>query len=120
MKKQGRPLLLGDEIDEKVSLYIARQRSKGAVITRFTVTAIGRAIVMKRNKQLLSSDFGGIINLTKQWTQSILHCMKYVKRRGSTKVHVTDDVFRKLKDGFLDEMKTTVMMEDIPPALVIN
>ncbi len=119
VKKQGRPLLLGSDIDEGVKKYIQQQRSKGAVITRFTVIAIARAIFMRHNRCLLS-EFGGRINLTKQWAQSILHRMKYVKRRGSTKVHVTSEVFERLRDEFLSDIKITVMMEEIPSSLVIN
>ena len=80
VKKQGRPLLLGTDLDKEVKKCIKRQRSKGAVVTRFTVIAIARAIVMKHNRCLLS-EFGGTIKLTKEWAKSILHRMKYVKRK---------------------------------------
>ena len=89
------------------------------MITCLTVTAIGRVIILKRNKWLLS-EFGGKVTLTKQWAQSIWHRMKYVKRRGSTKVHVPNNVFDELNAGFLWEIKVMVAMEDIPSSLIIN
>jgi hypothetical protein len=106
-------------LDSEVRDCIEKQRRRGAVITRLTVTAIGRAIVMRRNKLLLS-EFGGRVTLSKQWAQSILHRMKYVQRKGSTKVHVPSNVFERLKGEFLHDIQATVMMEDIPSSLIIN
>lgn len=74
---------------------------------------------MKHNKLLLS-EFGGMIRLQKNWAQLILQCMKYVKRRGSAKVRVPEDVFHKLKLEFLTDIKVAVLMEDIPSSLIIN
>ena len=48
--KRGRPLVLGEEFDLEVKDNIEKQRRKGAVITRLTVTAIGKAVLMKRGK----------------------------------------------------------------------
>lgn len=53
VKKQGRPLLLGEELDEQVKKCITNQRAKGAIITWFTVQAIARAIVMKHNRCMM-------------------------------------------------------------------
>jgi hypothetical protein len=94
-------------LDREVRECIEKQRRKGAVITRFTVTAIGRAVVMRYNKLLLS-EFGSRVTLTKQWAQSILHRMEYIQRKGSTKVHVPGNVFERLKVKFLHDIQATV------------
>jgi hypothetical protein len=117
-KKQGRTCILG-ELDGVVQDFIRSQRSIGAVITRSTVIGIGKGVVLSHNKFLLT-EYGGNITLTKHWAESILHRMKYVKRRGSTKVHVLGDTFEKIKKKFLDDIKITVTMEDIPSSLIIN
>ena len=117
-KKDGRPCILG-ELDGKVQDFIKAQRDNGAVVTRATVIGIGKGVVMRHNKWSLK-EYGGTINLTKHWAESILHRMKYVKRRGSTKVHVLGDDFEKIKKQFLDDIKMTVAMEDIPSQLIIN
>ena len=95
------------------------QGSVGAVVSRSTVIAIGKGVVMRHNKFHLK-EFGGHIDLTKHWAESILHRMKFVKRRGSTKVHVLGDTFEHIKRNFLSDIKTKVVMEDIPSQLIIN
>ena len=117
--KVGRPLILGEDMDREAQDFIRAQRSNGAVVTRSTVIGIGKGVVMRHNKFYLK-EFGGHINLTKHWAESILHRMKFVKRRGSTKVHVLGDTFEHIKRNFLADIKTTVVMEDIPSELVIN
>ena len=94
--KPGKRLLLGEDMDSEVQDFIRTQRSVGAVVSRSTVIAIGKGVVMRHNKFHLK-EFGGHIDLTKHWAESILHRMKFVKRRGSTKVHVLGDAFEHIK-----------------------
>ena len=63
---------------------------------------------------------GGHISLTKTWAQSILKRMGYVKRRASTKAKVTVANFDAQKALFLHDVKSIIVMEEIPPQLVIN
>ena len=63
-------------------------------MTRSTVIAIRKGVIMRHNKFLLS-EFGGHISLTSHWAESILHRMKFVKRRGSMKVCVLGDALNK-------------------------
>ena len=111
--KQGRPFILGEIMDREVQDFIRTQRSIGAIVTRSTVIAIGKGVVMRHNKFLLS-EFGGHVSLMSHWAESILHRMKFVKRRGSTKVCVLGDAFDLVKQTFLNDIRTTVVMEDIP------
>lgn len=86
-------------------------------MNRFIVVAVGKGIVTKHNKWSLK-EYGGTIELTKHWAESILHRMKFVKRRGSTKVHLPASEFDILKENFLHDIRATVFMEDIPPSLI--
>ena len=118
--KRGRPLALGEELDLEVRDNIEKQQRKGAVITRLTVTAIGKAVLMKRGKRHLLYENGGHVTLSKERSRLILHRINFVKHRGSTKVHVPYNLFVELKKEFLDNTKTTVVMENIPKSLIIN
>uniref|UniRef100_A0A1X7V4V5 Uncharacterized protein n=1 Tax=Amphimedon queenslandica TaxID=400682 RepID=A0A1X7V4V5_AMPQE len=111
--KQGRPFVLGEDMDHEMQDFIRAQRDNGAVMTRSTVIASGEGVVMRHNKFYLK-EFGGQMDLTKHWAESILHRMKFVKQRGLTKVHVLGDAFEHIKRNFLANIKTMVVMEDIP------
>ena len=118
-EKRGRPLLLGDEMDKEVQKYIEEQRKRSVPITRDVVIAAGRGIVMKHDEALLAEN-GGEINLTKHWAASILGRMNYVKRRGTTKPRCLPEKFDEIKEQFLQDILTTVVMEEIPNELIIN
>uniref|UniRef100_A0A1X7UF92 Uncharacterized protein n=1 Tax=Amphimedon queenslandica TaxID=400682 RepID=A0A1X7UF92_AMPQE len=68
--KPGKPLILGIIMDSEVQDFIRTQRSSGAVVSRSTVIAIGKGVVMKHNKFYLK-EFGGHIDLTKYWAESV-------------------------------------------------
>ena len=87
-KTQGRPLLLGEELDKCVQDYIKNLREIGGVIN----TAIG--IVSARNCALLLEN-GGHISITRGWAKSILHRMNYVKRKGSNAGKVSVSCFKR-------------------------
>uniref|UniRef100_A0A1X7TK23 Uncharacterized protein n=1 Tax=Amphimedon queenslandica TaxID=400682 RepID=A0A1X7TK23_AMPQE len=106
--KQGRPFVLGEDMDREVQDFIRAQRDIGAVVTRSTVIASGKAGVVMRHNKFYLKEFGGQMDLTKHWAESILHRMKFVKRRGSMKVHVLGDAFERIKRNFLADIKTTV------------
>ncbi len=63
---------------------------------------------------------GGYISLTKTWAQSVLNRMGYVKRRASTKVKVTVADCESHKALFVHDVKSIMVMEEIPSQLVIN
>jgi hypothetical protein len=117
--KRGRKCLLGNSMDNEIQEYIRHQRTRGSVVTRATVIGVGKAIVLKHDMRMLV-EYGGSIDLTKHWAESILHRMKFVKRRGSTKVHIKDEEFERVKKAFLNDIRTCVIMEDIPSSLIIN
>ena len=118
-KKRGRPLLLGEELDGQVKMYITALRSNGAVINSAIVMACAEGLVKSHDSNLLQCN-GGHIVFTKFWAQSLLLRMGSVKRRATTKAKVSVTNFDKIKAQFLFDIKTIMEMEDIPKDLVIN
>ena len=84
------------------------------------VVAAPRGLIMSYDKDMLE-EFGGHVWLNRHWAHSMMSRMSFVKRRGSTaksKHSITD--FAELKQLFLNDVVTTVTMEDIPPELIMN
>ena len=117
-KKTGRPLLLGDELDHKVQAYVQTLSKNGGSVTTAIVSAAARGILMKVSRSMLS-EYGGPARLTKAWAQSLLQQMGFVKRRGTTKCKISVENFESLRDEYLDNISTTVVMEDIPPDIMV-
>ena len=119
LKKRGKPLLLGEKLDEDVKHYLRAVREGGGVITTAITVASATAIVRKTDRNLLSEN-GGPITITTNWAKSLLYRMGFVKRRGSTAIKMTVANFEAVKEQFLFDVKAVVEMEDIPPELVFN
>ena len=83
-KKRGRPLLIGEELDEQVREYVRELRREGVVINCDVAIAVGTGIVMNSDANLLVAN-GGHIDLTKHWARYLLSRMGFVKRRGILK-----------------------------------
>ena len=118
-RKRGRPLLLGTELDAKVQAYLHTLRENGGSVGTAIVRAAARGIVQKVNRGMLA-EFGGPITLTKAWVQSLLSRMGFVKRRGTTKAKVSVEKFEIVKKSYLDDIASTVFMEEIPSDLIFN
>ena len=120
MKKRGRPVLLGEVLDTKVQQYLRRVRDGGGVVSARIVMAAARGILLSCNRSRLI-EFGGDVELKKQWAYSLLRRMKFVKRKATTakSKHSTAD-FARLKQQFLADVVTTVEMEEIPAELILN
>ena len=58
--------------------------------------------------------------ITKAWAKSLLSRMGFVKRKGSTSAKLPVSEFEKRKEQYLLDIRTKVIMNDIPPCLVIN
>ena len=67
LKKTGRLLMIGEELDRQVQDYIRyfREPGIGAVVNTDVVIAMGNGILMNKDANLLSS-----ITLTKAWANS--------------------------------------------------
>ena len=88
------------------------------------VIGAAQGIVATLDKAKLK-EFGGHIDLNRHWALSLLHRMHFVQRKATTvnkrplqqkvKIHLKS-LLRKI----LDDLVTTVQMEEVPPELVLN
>jgi len=95
LKIQGRPLLLGVELDQTVQEHITSLRAIGGVV----VMTAAEGIVSARDASKLASH-GGHIEITSTWAKSLLHRMGYVKRKCSNARKVPTPLFNEIKDVF--------------------
>ena len=113
-------MLLGDDLDMKVQMYLKKVREGGGVILARIAMATARGIVLTCDRSLLV-EFGGHVELSKHWAYSLLHHMKFVQRKVTTaKSKHTNTNFTRLKEQFLQDVVATVEMEEIPPELIPN
>ena len=113
-QKRGRPLLLGDKLDDQVQRYLKKVRECGGTVNTAITIAGAKGLLLKQDRTRLQ-EYGGPITLSKAWAKSLLLRMGFVKRRGTTKSRVTVDNFDRIKKDFLAEITSTVEMEEIPP-----
>ena len=118
-KKQGRPLLLPDELDHQIQEYLKDLRKRGMPINTAVVVAAAEGILLNKNASLAPKD-GIEVKLTDDWAKSLLKRMGYVKRKACSKAKVDVERYEQLKDEFLIEIKVIVTMDEIPPELIIN
>ena len=118
-KAQGRPLLLGEKLDQAVQEYINNLRKVGGSVNSVIVLAAANGIVAAKDRSLLC-EHGGHLELTKAWAKSLLGRMGYVKRKCSNAGKVTYAHFEELKKDFLVDVKAELLMNDIPRDLVFN
>ena len=62
--KRGRPLLLGESIDNKIQQYLTKLRECGSVVNTAITIAGAKGIVLKIDKTQLVEN-GGHLNLTR-------------------------------------------------------
>ena len=117
--KRGRPLLLGEKLDNEVKGYLRSLRDEGGMVAVPVTMAIGMAIVETNNRMLLAKN-GGPIEISKNWARSLLYRMNFVKRKcvSTRKIAVTN--FDEVKEQFLLDILVTVHMEEIPFDLILN
>ena len=83
MKKRRRPVLLGGVLDVKVQQYLRRVREGGGIVSARIAMAAARGILLAYNRSRLV-EFGGDMELNRQWVYSLLKRMKFVKRKATT------------------------------------
>ena len=76
-------------------------------------------MLLKHDKASLE-EFGGTVRLTKDWAKNMLRRMGYTKRRANSKSKVFPADFKAIKQQFLIDKKSVVVMEEIPEALILN
>lgn len=115
VKKRGRKLLLGKDLDEKVQTYLRKVREGGGAVSAQIVISAARAILLKYNPSFLV-ELGGPADLNRYWSHSLLKRMKFVQRKATTsKNKHTVTNFAELKEAF-----EAVTMEEIPAELLLN
>ena len=86
------------------------------------------SIVVASSKGILHSidrnqlaEFGGHIQLSREWAYKLLRRMNFIKRKATTanSKHAPEH-FARLKQAFLDEVVGIVEMEEVPPELILN
>ena len=112
-KKQGRPLLIGDELDKEIQAYIKHMREASSAVNTEVVIAAAEGILMNHDSK-------SKIQLTTAWAKYLLKRMGYVKRRATTSGKETVEDFESLKEEFLLEVKNTVCMDEIPGDMIVN
>ena len=119
-KKIGRKVLLGEDLDMKVQLYLRKVREGGGAVSARIAMAAARGILQKCNRSMLAKN-GGHVLLTRYWAHSLLKRMKFVQRKATTSLSkMTDTNFKECKRSFLNDIVTTIAMEEIPGELVLN
>ena len=97
-KKRGRPVLLGENLDRKVQLYLRKVREGGGVVSVRIAMSAARGILLSRYQSKLV-EFGGHLDLNRHWAYSLLSQMKFVKRKVTiAKSKHSDHTFAQLKE----------------------
>ena len=119
MKKRGRPPLLGENNDSCLRKLLVSMRSRGAPVGTSIVIGVGRRIMLKRDRSSLE-EFGGTVQLNKEWAKSVLRRMGFTKRRANSKAKILPGNFIEIKEQYLMDIKSVVTMEEIPCELILN
>ena len=118
--KRGRPFLLGEKLDGQTQAYIRAVRDAGGVITTDIAIATGKAIVRKFNPTLFDEKNCSALELTLNWTKSLLYRMGFTMRKGCSTKKLMVHNFEELQKQFLNDINTVVIIEDIPDDLILN
>ena len=118
-KARGRPLMLGEELDENVKKFLKNLRLSGGVINTTIVIAAAHGIVEAENRALLAGN-GGHLDIGRDYARSLMRRMNLVKRKGTKTARKLPDDFQDLKQAFLDKIVKCVNDYNIPHELIIN
>ena len=118
-KPQGRPYLVGAELDQAIKDYLLSLSTAGGVVNTAITFAAAEGIITARYPGKLQKQ-GGDFFIGKDWAESLLKCMGFVKRKVSNGGKVLVAEFEELKEQFIADIAAEVIMKDIPPDLIIN
>ena len=118
-KRRGRPLLLGEEMEEQVKWFLKRIRQSGGVVNSQIVIGTAKGVVTAKDANLLAEN-GGPLLITKDWAKGLLGRMGLVKRQATTKAKITPSNFESKKQQYLADICSIVFIEEIPAELIIN
>ena len=112
--KRGRPLMLGDQLDDAVIEHLQSIRTEGGVINSTIVVATATGIVKEMNSGLLA-EHGGSLNISKSWAKSLLNRMGWVKCKGTKAARKVPDNIEQVTEDFLRRVEEKVKKYAIPP-----
>ncbi len=118
-KPKGKPLLIGSENDQKVQELVKSIRQAGGVINRSIVLSLGHGVISARDRSILKK-YGGPVDLTRTWAESIMERMGFVRRKGTKAARKLPDNFEEQKADFLKCIAEKVKKYKIPDELIIN
>ena len=108
--KRGRNVLLGEDTERQLQLYLKKIRDQGGVVTASIAIAAARGILLSTDSSRLA-EFGGFIELSRQWAYHFLGRMKFVRRKATTsKSRLSPAEFEATKKVFLDNVKSVVTL----------
>jgi hypothetical protein len=110
---RGKPLLLGEKLDEEVQNWIRKVRLNGEVVNARIVMAGAEAIVQKHARHKLSK-YGGHIDIKKCFAVSILRHLGFDKRKGTKSVKQLPTDFEEIKHSYIEKIT------NVPDSLIIN
>jgi hypothetical protein len=116
--KRGRPLLLPEELDNKLRTFLIGQRKAGGTINRHTVYGVLMGLI-KSNFQ----KYGGLLDfaVTDGWLNYLYRRMNFVRRTvTTTRPIVTEALWIEMQTLFLNDICTLVKKYNIPDELIIN
>ena len=106
--------MLGDEIDQKVQLYIKQVSNRGGVISRSIAISVAK-VLLERDESF------GKIKITETLAKSLLKRMGYVRRaKTSSTVDIPDGARKEIEYQYLYDIVSAVEKWNIPPDLVVN
>ena len=111
--------MTGDETDKQVQHHITELRKRGCIVNTTVAIAVGEGISLNKDANLLAANGGGI-NLTKDWAKYMFRRMALVKRKGNTKAKVELEQFDEMKRMFHQDIRSAVVMDEVPLELIIN
>uniref|UniRef100_A0A0L8GP41 DDE-1 domain-containing protein n=1 Tax=Octopus bimaculoides TaxID=37653 RepID=A0A0L8GP41_OCTBM len=105
--KRGRPLLLGEDLDNHMIHNIKSLHD----------SALG---IVKNQDHTQLKEYGSPIDISDSLAKSILKRMGFVKRKGTKASKTLPSNFKNIKDDFLDRVQTIVEKHKILPSMIVN
>ena len=118
-KPRGRTTLLPTELDNMVCQHLRAIRASGGVVSRRITIATANGIVKARNPSLLK-EFGGFLDFSIGWVNSVHSRINFVKRKGTKTARKLPENFGSLKEKFLAGISDKVKEHQIPADLIMN
>lgn len=116
---RGRPLKLGNYLDEKVKEFIRSLRKAGGVVNSLIVIAAAKGVINHEDPTLLREN-GGSLEIGKKWAQSVLSRMGYARKKATKAARKLPADFEMVRDEFIHRVKDAVVESKIPPEFIIN